>query len=142
MSVAVDRSARGIAYPLRAGLLVAATTLFLAALLADLAYSQSVQVQWTNFASWLIAGALVPGAIALLLSVVGVSRAPRRRGRPLLVMLVVLATCVLGFVNALVHARDAFATMPWALLLSAVVTVLACVATGLASTSGRIGDRA
>jgi hypothetical protein len=35
---------------------------------------------------------------------------------------------VLGFINALVHAKDAFAIMPEALYLSAITTVLALVA--------------
>ena len=34
----------------------------------------------------------------------------------------------LGFVNALVHAKDAFAVMPEGLYLSAVVSVLALAA--------------
>jgi uncharacterized membrane protein len=35
---------------------------------------------------------------------------------------------VLGFVNALVHAKDAWATMPASLWLSVIVTVLALAA--------------
>jgi uncharacterized membrane protein len=36
---------------------------------------------------------------------------------------------MLGFVNALIHARDAWATMPTGIILSVIVAVLACVAT-------------
>ena len=51
-------------------------------------------------------------------------RAPGpRRGTAYLLML--LATFVIGFLNALVHARDGWATMPTGLVLSAVVLVLA-----------------
>jgi uncharacterized membrane protein len=35
---------------------------------------------------------------------------------------------VLGFINALVHAKDAFATMPASLYLSAIITLLALAA--------------
>lgn len=35
---------------------------------------------------------------------------------------------VLGFINALVHAKDAWATMPEGLYLSAVTTLLALAA--------------
>jgi uncharacterized membrane protein len=35
---------------------------------------------------------------------------------------------VLGFVNALVHAKDAWATMPEGLYLSVITTLLALVA--------------
>lgn len=106
--------------------------LFVGALLADWAYSHSHQVQWINFASWLIAGALVIAGLALLWAVVD---ALRRRPRPSKAYLpLLLATFVLGFVNALVHAKDGAATMPAALILSAVVVIvgLAASAAGLA----------
>jgi hypothetical protein len=41
---------------------------------------------------------------------------------------VLLGTWVVGFVNALVHSKDAFAIMPEALVLSVTATVLALVA--------------
>ena len=62
-------------------------------------------------------------------------RADRRGGRLLLYFLLLLAAWVLGFVNALVHAKDAWAVMPSGLVLSVIVTVLAVVAawTGLSN---------
>lgn len=105
----------------------AALPLFLGALLSDWAYSSSFQPQWINFSSWLIAGALVLAGLALLWALVDVLR-----GRAQLIsLLFLLATFVLGFINALVHARDAAATMPTGLALSAGVLVLAAVAAGL-----------
>ena len=112
-----------------------ALPLFLGALLSDWAYSSSFQPQWINFSSWLLAGALVLAGIALLWAAVDVLR--RRGSRVYLLLL--LATFVLGFVNALVHARDAWATMPTGMALSAVVMVLAIAAgaTGLADLRRR-----
>ncbi|CDN88108.1 MULTISPECIES: hypothetical protein [Hydrogenophaga] len=104
-----------------------ALPLFLGALLSDWAYSRSFQTQWINFSSWLIAGALVLTGLALLGALVG---GPRRRGG-WVHLLLLLATFVLGFINALVHARDAAATMPTGLVLSALVLVLAAVAAGM-----------
>ena len=43
--------------PLHATLLAGSVPLFLGALLSDVAYYQTYQIQWSNFASWLIAGA-------------------------------------------------------------------------------------
>ena len=43
---------------LHAILLAGSVPLFLGALLSDIAYYQSYQIQWANFASWLIAGGL------------------------------------------------------------------------------------
>ena len=47
--------------------------LFIGALLSDWAYSATYQIQWINFASWLIAGALVFTGLALLWSGRGAS---------------------------------------------------------------------
>jgi uncharacterized membrane protein len=123
--------------------------LFLGALLSDWAYARSEQVQWTNFASWLIAGALVFVGLALLWALVAEARAGRLRLRRNAIYLLLLgSTLVLGCVNALVHARDAWAAMPDGLILSVVVLLLAAAATwvGLSgarrSTSRVAGDPA
>ncbi|MEO6279369.1 hypothetical protein [Roseateles sp.] len=104
-----------------------ALPLFVGALLSDWAYSHSFQIQWINFSSWLIAGALLLTGIALAWALVDVLR--RRSG--IVYPLLLAATFVVGFFNALVHARDAWATMPTGLALSAVVAVLAVIATGV-----------
>ena len=52
--------------PLHALLLAGSVPLFLGALLSDIAYYNSYQIQWSNFAAWLIAGALVFCGLALL----------------------------------------------------------------------------
>ena len=114
--------------------------LFLGALLADWAYAQSAEVQWTNFASWLIAGGLVFAGLALvwaLISVVATRGARYRRGGLYVVLL--LATFVFGLINALVHAKDAWAAMPEGLLLSVIVLLFAVAASAIGLTSARRG---
>lgn len=113
--------------PLHAILLAGTVPLFLGALLSDVAYYQSYQIQWSNFASWLIAGGLVLGGFALLFALIALIRSRRKNGRELVHFLLLLATWVLGLVNAFIHAKDAWAAMPSGLYLSIVVTVLACV---------------
>jgi uncharacterized membrane protein len=103
--------------------------LFLGGLLSDLAYSSSYQIEWSNFASWLIAGGLVFGGLALLWSIIDLVRADRRGGHLLLYTLLLIATWVLGFFNSLTHARDAWATMPTGLVLSVIVVLLALAST-------------
>ena len=120
-------------------LLAATLTLFLAALLSDIAYGESFEVQWTNFASWLIAGGLVFGGCVLLWALIDLIRADDRRGRPLVYFLLVLATWVLGFINALIHAKDVWASMPDGLILSAIVVVLAVAATWIGFSTLREG---
>lgn len=125
-------SAPGLArplHPLHAILLAFPLPLFLGALLSDLAYRSSFQIQWFNFSSWLLAGGLFVGGFALLWALIDLIRSgAARRKRAAVYFLVLLAMWVLGFIDALVHSKDAFAIMPEALYLSAIVTILALVA--------------
>jgi uncharacterized membrane protein len=116
-------------HPLHAILLAFPLPLFLAALLSDLAYWKSFHVHWANFSSWLIAGGLLVGGFALLWALIDlVCSGTARRRRAAIYFVVLLAMWALGLVNAFVHGKDAFAIMPEALYLSAVVTLLAFVA--------------
>jgi uncharacterized membrane protein len=120
---------------MHAVIVTSALPLFTGALLSDWAYSHSFQPQWINFASWLMAGALVLAGLALLWAMADVLR---KRGS-WVYLLLLLATFVIGFINALVHARDAAATMPTGLVLSAAVAVLAAVAAGMGLAGWRRG---
>lgn len=137
MSVAVDRI-RWALHPLNAVLLAGALALFLGALLSDIAYFRSYEIQWNNFSSWLLAGALVVAALAFLCAIVELFRT-RWRVWPAVYALLLLATWILGFIDALVHARDAWASMPAGLVLSVIVVVLACVALWIAFAGMRTG---
>lgn len=139
MAATANRLYRWSLHPLHAVLLAATLTLFLAALLSDIAYGESYEVQWTNFASWLIAGGLVFGGCVLLWALIDLIRADDRRGRPLVYFLLVLATWVLGFINALIHAKDVWASMPDGLILSAIVALLAVAATWIGFSTLREG---
>lgn len=116
-------------------LLAGAVPLFLGGLLSDIAYSNTYQIQWANFAAWLIAGGLLFAGLALVFALVNLVRADHKAGRPVLYFLLLLVTWVLGLVNAFEHAKDAWAVMPSGLILSIVVTVLAFISawTGLSN---------
>jgi len=128
VAVAADQSPRRPMHPLHAILLAATIPLFLGALLSDVAYAQTYEIQWTNFASWLLAGGLVIAAVALVCAIVDLCRADRRSARLLIYTLLLAIVWVLGFIDALVHGKDAWAAMPAGLVLSLIVTVLACTA--------------
>ncbi|MBA3590381.1 DUF2231 domain-containing protein [Methylibium sp.] len=139
MTATVDRPRQRPLHPVNAFFVSATVTLFLGALLSDLAYATSYQVQWTNFASWLIAAGLLFGGITLVFALVGLRHADRRGGRYLLYGFILLATWVLGFINALIHAKDVWAVMPEGLILSAIVLLLACVAAWMGLSNLRMG---
>lgn len=113
----------------------------LGAMLADWAYSTTYFVQWINFAAWLIVGVLVGGVPALIWSIIGLLM-PRsaRAGNSVLVTILLAVTVAVTFFNALIHGKDAYATMPGGLILSAIGTVLAFVTTIIAF-SGRASWR-
>lgn len=124
------------------GLLLAATIpLFLGGLLSDLAYASSYQIQWSNFASWLIVGGLVFGGGALLWALANLLFAHRHANYLGLYTTLLAITWVLGFLNSLIHAKDAWAIMPTGLVLSAIVVLLACAATWIAFVKFGVGGQ-
>jgi uncharacterized membrane protein len=135
--------ARGAArpiHPLHAIVLAFCFPLFLSAWLADLAYSSSYHVQWINFASWLIVGGLVGSGLTLGWSIIDLVRdRSAREQRHLIYAALLLVIFVLGFINALVHAKDAWATMPAGLWLSFVTAALALIASWIGFSGLRAG---
>lgn len=117
---------------MHAVLAFSALPLFLGALLSDWAYAQTYQVQWTNFAAWLITGGLVLAGLALVWAALDLLlRTVLRDRRGVAYLLLLLAILVLGGANALVHAKDGWAAMPTGLVLSVVVLLLATAASGV-----------
>ena len=134
MAVTVEGLHQRSLHPLHAVLLAGTVPLFLGVLLGDIAYVSSYEVQWKNFASWLSVGGLVFGGFALLWALIGLFRTDKRGW---FYFLLLLASWVVGFVDALVHAKDAWASMPEGLILSAIVTALAITATAFGFSSFR-----
>ncbi len=127
-------------HPVHAALLAAMLPLFLGALLSDWVYSSSYQIQWINFASWLIVGALLFAGIALLLAAIDALRVDAPRGRANWLHFALLsATFVFGVINALIHGKDGWATMPEGLVLSVIVFILALAAVWTGFSVARTG---
>jgi uncharacterized membrane protein len=125
------RATRVPLHPLRALLLAGSVPLFLGVLLNDIAYANTDQVQWKNFASWLNAGAVVLSGLALLWSVIALVTADGRTRRSALSCALLLVAWVVGFINSLVHAKDAAATLPEGLVLSVVAFAIIAAASWL-----------
>ncbi len=140
MTTIANSTYRSRPSPLHAILLGGTVPLFLGALLSDIAYFQTYQIQWSNFASWLIAGGLVFCGFALLFALANLLRADRKAGSLLMSFSLLVVTWVLGLVNAFEHAKDAFAAMPSGLILSVLTTLLICTSAWLGLTSVPRGD--
>jgi uncharacterized membrane protein len=140
VTVTVQPTYRCTPGPLHGILLAGTVPLFLGGLLSDIAYYNTMQIQWSNFAAWLIAGGLLFCGLAIVFALVNLIRAPRKAGRPVLYLLLLVVTWVLGLVNAFEHAKDAWAVMPMGLVWSVIVTVLAIVAAWIGLSNLRSGD--
>jgi uncharacterized membrane protein len=129
----------GAIHPFHAAVLAGSVPLFLGAWLCDVAYGATYEIQWNNFASWLLVGALAVSGVALVLAAIDLGRRERRARGAVMYALVLLATWVVGLFDALMHARDAWASMPAGLWMSAAATLLAGLATLLGFRSLRSG---
>lgn len=126
-------------HPVHAVFIAGTIPLFAGALLSDIAYFRTYEIQWQNFASWLIAGGLVMAAVALVFALAGLAPSRRTGGR-VLYLVALAAAWIVGFFNALHHARDAWASMPGGLVMSVITTVLIIAAAWFAFCPPRMGE--
>lgn len=119
-----------------------AAPLFLGGLLSDIAYARTYEIQWLNFAAWLIAGAMVFAGLALAWSLVEVALDRGRHRRRLIGLLLLLAIFILGLLNSFMHARDAWGAMPSGLVMSMVLAVLSVAAVWFTASGPRLGATA
>lgn len=103
---------------------------FTGALLTDIAYANSAQVQWSNFSAWLLAFGTLFAAVAAVFGFIDLIGS-RLGHRPAIVWWHMggnLVVFVLALVNNFVHARDGWTSVvPTGLTLSAVTVALMAV---------------
>jgi len=89
-------------HPLHALLLAFPIALFTTALLSDVTYLKSAEMQWSNFASWAITGALIFGAPVLLWAATSLfrHRSDLLRTRGLSYFILLLNMWIAGLINA------------------------------------------
>ncbi|CVE73567.1 MULTISPECIES: DUF2231 domain-containing protein [Serratia] len=112
---------------------------FTAALIFDIIYACTANIQWVNGASWLIAIGLVFAIIPRLINLVQVwFGSGRLQGSPVKFHFWLnLIAIVLAIINAFVHSRDAYAVVPQGLVLSAIVVALLSLANILLAVGAR-----
>ncbi len=109
---------------------------FAAALVTDIAYWQTAEMQWSNFSVWLITAGLVMSGVAALAGVFDLLANLRTRGAkpawlPVIGNLIAIG---LALVDAFVHSRDAYTSVvPTGLILSALVVLILLVTRWLGS---------
>ncbi|RVT95034.1 DUF2231 domain-containing protein [Sphingomonas crocodyli] len=136
--LATPPAARPPLHPLHALLLAFPIALFTGALLADIAYLQSAEIQWTNFAAWLNAGALLMGGFVLLWALIEAFRLRRDRvrGRAGLYALLLAVMWIAGLINAFQHSHDGWSSVGTTGLLLSIVSAALAIAAGWIAHSG------
>jgi uncharacterized membrane protein len=106
--------------------------LFSAGLAADVAYFRTSEIQWTNFASWLIAGALVFGGLVLAWALIEwIVKLRRPASSQRLVYLIIVAVMwVVGLINAFHHAHDGWNSVGTTGLAMSIATMVLALAAG------------
>lgn len=116
--------------PLHVVLSPYATTCFVGALLTDITYSRTANMQWTNFSAWLLFAGMVFTGLSLLFAIIGHFRA-RPEGNKTLGMahgVISLAIFVVQLFNCFIHARDAWTSVvPTGLTLSVIAVILLAI---------------
>jgi uncharacterized membrane protein len=124
-------------HPLHAILLAFPIALFSAALVSDITYIETAEIQWTNFSAWLITGGLVFGAPALLWALILLVRRRGTGSRDILAYFLLAALMwVAALVNAFQHSRDAWSSVGTTGLILSIVSTLAALAAGWVGHSG------
>ena len=104
---------------------------FVGALFADIAYVQTIDFMWANFAVWLLAFGLIFGALAALTGIIDFIRKLRVRKQAIgwIHALGNDTAMLLALINAFVHSRDGYtAVVPTGITLS-ILTVLILLVT-------------
>ncbi len=126
--------------PLHAMLLAFPMTLFVSAVICDIAFLNTAQIQWSNFSAWLIAGGLIFGGLAVVWAIAATVVSPRRKG-PGAYLLMLGAMWLIGLINAFLHARDAwYSVTATGLVLSIVTAFLALAAAWTGYRGFAIGE--
>lgn len=101
---------------------------FTGALVTDIAYADTANMQWANFSVWLIAAGVVMGVVAAIAGLVDAAftrgdRRPRTWHSVLTIVMLIVA-----LINGFIHSRDAWTSVvPTGLVLSVVTAILALV---------------
>jgi uncharacterized membrane protein len=104
--------------------------MFVAALIFDITYLRTGEVLWNKAAAWLIPLGLIIAIIPRLINL-GIVWAGRRAAVTRVDMLdfwLNLVAVVAAIFNAFVHSRDAYASMPTGVWLSAITVALLAIA--------------
>lgn len=129
-------------HPLHGLLLAWPVALFPAALLSDITYLNSAEIQWTNFSAWLITGGLLVGGIVLLWAFISFFRANGAARSWSAIYFALLAVMwISALINAFQHSRDGWSSVGTTGLCLSILSSLFALAAGWVAHAGCREDR-
>ena len=132
-------TARVAGYPIFRILVSFPIACFSGALATDILYALTADMLWADFSDWLLAAGMVMAVLAAIAGVVDLIAHRRLRPlrHPLLVVLGSLIVLILGFLDNLVHTRDAWTSVvPFGLALSAATVTVMLITAWIGSALG------
>ncbi|GAA0867495.1 hypothetical protein GCM10009116_00560 [Brevundimonas basaltis] len=125
-------------HPIHAILLGFPISLFTAAMVTDIVYLRTAEIQWTNFSAWLITGGLFFGGLVLAWALIAlVLRLRSSFHLPGLIYPALLAVMwVLGLINIFKHSQDGWSSVGAFGLTLSVLCALLALAAGFVAYSG------
>ncbi|KRE92467.1 hypothetical protein ASG87_00690 [Frateuria sp. Soil773] len=114
---------------------------FVAALIFDILYARTADVQWNNGAAWLNAFGLVLAIVPRLINLarVWITARVRATSADKAGFWLYLVAIVVAIVNAFVHSRDAYAVVPAGVWLSACTVILLSIGQVAMAVTGKRG---
>lgn len=143
MPTAIALRSIPLLHPLHAILLSFPVALFSGALISDITYLNSAEVQWSNFSAWFITGGLVFGGPVLLwaamLAIFSRRQSDGRRRRAYLVLIAFM--WLIGLINAFQHSKDGWSSVGTiGLILSILTALLALIAAWIGHSGHRVAE--
>ena len=116
-------------HPIHPMLVPIPITCFIGTLVFDIAYARTADMQWANFADWLLTLGLIVSVFVVIAGVIDFFGDGRiRRLKPAWIHAVGNAIALaIAILDAFVHTRDAYGQMPLGLILSALVVLILAV---------------
>ena len=121
----------GMLHPLHAILLAFPIALFSFAVVTDIAYLNTAQIQWSNFSAWSITLALFFNGLVVAWAIIEAIMLRSSPGltRSLIYLAVLVVMFIVGLVNIFHHSQDGWASVGAAgLIMSIVCALLALIA--------------
>jgi uncharacterized membrane protein len=132
------------AYPARAVMSALPLICFAGALVTDVLYWRTSEIQWANFSAWLLALGMPLGVLSVVVELIHTYRTPRplRTASDWWRIGVIVIALAVALANNFVHARDGWTSVvPTGLILSAITLALLLVAAAFMSARFANRDR-